>query len=60
KEGQRIERGTPIGTVGSTGNANPAGPHLHFAIHRMGPGERWHQGSPVNPYPLLAGEKRRS
>ena len=48
-------RGDPIGTVGSTGNANPAGPHLHFAIHRMAPGERWYQGRPVNPYPLLAG-----
>lgn len=54
-EGQRIARGAPIGTVGFTGNANPDGPHLHFAIHRMGPGEAWHQGAPVNPYPLLAG-----
>ena len=56
-EGQRIERGTRVGTVGSSGNANPSGPHLHFAIHRMDPGEDWHQGSPVNPYPLLAGKQ---
>jgi murein DD-endopeptidase MepM/ murein hydrolase activator NlpD len=56
REGQRVERGTPIGTVGATGNANPAGPHLHFAIHRMSPGEKWYQGSPINPYPLLAGK----
>jgi murein DD-endopeptidase MepM/ murein hydrolase activator NlpD len=55
-EGRRVERGTPIGFVGSTGNANPGGPHLHFAIHRMGKGEKWWQGSPVNPYPLLAGK----
>ncbi|MGQ0590000.1 MAG: M23 family metallopeptidase [Sphingosinicella sp.] len=55
REGQRIRRGDPIGTVGSTGNANPAGPHLHFAIRRMGPTDRWHQGIPINPYPLLAG-----
>ncbi len=54
-EGQTIARGAPIGTVGFTGNANPEGPHLHFAIHRMGEGEAWHQGAPVNPYPLLAG-----
>jgi peptidoglycan LD-endopeptidase LytH len=47
--------GAPIGFVGATGNANPAGPHLHFAINRMSEGEKWWQGSPVNPYPLLAG-----
>ena len=56
-EGDKIRRGQRIGSVGSTGNANPAGPHLHFAIHRMDPGERWYHGSPVNPYPLLAGRK---
>ena len=56
-EGQNVQRGTVLGTVGSTGNANPDGPHLHFAIHRMRPGEKWHQGSAVNPYPLLAGKR---
>ena len=56
-EGQAVQRGTPLGMVGSTGNANPAGPHLHFAIHRMGRGEKWYQGSAVNPYPLLAGKR---
>jgi murein DD-endopeptidase MepM/ murein hydrolase activator NlpD len=55
REGQAVRRGDPIGTVGSTGNANPAGPHLHFAVNRMGPADRWWQGTPVNPYPLLAG-----
>ena len=55
REGQRIARGDRIGLVGSTGNANPEGPHLHFAIHRMGEGERWWQGRAINPYPLLAG-----
>ena len=55
REGQRLGRGDPVGKVGSTGNANPAGPHLHFAVHRMGPADRWWQGTPVNPYPLLAG-----
>lgn len=57
REGQRVKRGQVIGYVGSTGNANPEGPHLHFAINRMAPGEKWHQGAPINPYPLLAGEK---
>ncbi|HTG79131.1 MAG TPA: M23 family metallopeptidase, partial [Sphingomicrobium sp.] len=55
-EGQKVARGSPIGLVGHTGNANPSGPHLHFAIFRMNPGERWWQGVPINPYPLLAGK----
>jgi murein DD-endopeptidase MepM/ murein hydrolase activator NlpD len=54
REGQQVARGAPIGTVGFTGNANPAGPHLHFAVHRMAAGEDWHEGTAVNPYPLLA------
>ena len=55
-EGQKVRRGTPIGYVGHSGNASPEGPHLHFAINRMAPGEKWHQGTPINPYPLLAGK----
>lgn len=57
REGRAVRRGDPIGTVGSTGNADPAGPHLHFAIRRMRPGDKWHQGMPINPYPLLAGKR---
>ncbi|HEU4877697.1 MAG TPA: M23 family metallopeptidase [Sphingomicrobium sp.] len=56
-EGQKLRRGAPVGYVGFTGNANPAGPHLHFAINRMAPGEKWYQGTPINPYPLLAGKR---
>jgi murein DD-endopeptidase MepM/ murein hydrolase activator NlpD len=56
KEGQVIKRGDPIGRVGVTGNSNPDGPHLHFAVYRMKPGEKWYDGTPVNPYPLLAGK----
>ncbi len=55
EEGEVLKPGDPIGSVGVTGNANPAGPHLHFAVHRMAPGERWHQGTPINPYRLLVG-----
>nr|WP_070152060.1 M23 family metallopeptidase [Sphingobium phenoxybenzoativorans] len=53
KEGQRIHSGDPIGTVGATGNALASAPHLHFAVNRMLPRQRWFEGEPVNPYPLL-------
>ena len=56
KEGQAVKQGDVLGTVGSTGNASPSGPHLHFAVNKMAPGDDWHDGSPVNPYPLLAGK----
>lgn len=56
-EGQQVMRGQVIGRVGHTGNANAEGPHLHFAINRMDPGQKWYQGEPINPYPLLAGKK---
>jgi murein DD-endopeptidase MepM/ murein hydrolase activator NlpD len=57
REGGRVKRGDLIGTVGISGNASPSGPHLHYAIYRMNAGERWWQGAPVNPYPLLAGSR---
>ena len=57
KEGQRVRRGQLLGRVGHTGNASPEGPHLHFAVNRMEPGWKWHQGAPINPFPLLAGKK---
>ena len=56
-EGQHLLRGSPVGFVGFSGNANPAGPHLHFAINRMSAGEKWYQGRAINPYPLLAGKQ---
>lgn len=56
-EGQHIRQGQVIARVGHTGNASPQGPHLHFAINRMSPGQHWWEGNPINPYPLLAGQK---
>lgn len=52
-EGQMLRRGQVIGRVGSTGNADPSAPHLHFAVFRLGPEKKWWQGTPVNPYPLM-------
>ncbi|WP_374584197.1 M23 family metallopeptidase [Pseudoduganella sp.] len=53
KEGQQVKRGDLIGYVGASGNADPAAPHLHFAMFELGPEKNWWQGKPVNPYPLL-------
>jgi murein DD-endopeptidase MepM/ murein hydrolase activator NlpD len=57
-EGMLLKRGDPLGYVGSTGNASPASPHLHFAIFRLGPDRRWWTGAPINPYPLLNDPRR--
>jgi murein DD-endopeptidase MepM/ murein hydrolase activator NlpD len=54
KEGMEIKRGDPIGYVGSTGNADPNAPHLHFAVFELTPEKQWWKGTPVDPYPLLA------
>jgi murein DD-endopeptidase MepM/ murein hydrolase activator NlpD len=54
-EGLSVHRGMLLGHVGHSGNASEEGPHLHFAVNRMAPGEGWWQGRPINPYPLLAG-----
>lgn len=56
-EKQSIKRGQVIGYVGSTGNANPAAPHLHFEIHRLGPEKQWWKGEALNPYPVLHGDQ---
>jgi murein DD-endopeptidase MepM/ murein hydrolase activator NlpD len=53
REGAFLARGDPIGYVGTTGNAPPNTPHLHFAIFELGPEKRWWEGKPVNPYPFL-------
>ena len=55
KEGQAVQRGDVIGYVGSSGNANDAAPHLHFAIFALGPQKKWWEGTAIDPFPLLTG-----
>ena len=60
REGMRVERGDVIGFVGSTGNADPRTPHLHFAIFELGPEKLWWKGKAIDPYPGLAAAVQRA
>ncbi len=53
REGMRVERGEIIGFVGSSGNADPNAPHLHFAILELGREKQWWKGRAIDPYPPL-------
>lgn len=52
-ERQQVRAGQVIAFVGSTGDASPDGPHLHFGMSTARPDEGWWQGQAINPYPLL-------
>lgn len=56
-EKKTVKRGEVIGYVGSTGNASPEAPHLHFEIHVLGPEKQWWKGESINPYPVLTGRQ---
>ena len=53
KEGQKVDTGTVLGTVGNTGDAEATPSHLHFAVF-----ERYSAAGPcrfpaLNPYSML-------
>jgi murein DD-endopeptidase MepM/ murein hydrolase activator NlpD len=49
-EGGKLRKGQVIGYVGSSGNASPDAPHLHFAIFKLGTEKQWWRGTPINPF----------
>jgi peptidoglycan LD-endopeptidase LytH len=53
KEGMKVKAGQVIGYVGTTGNAPPGSPHLHFGITMIGPDKNWWGGTAIDPYPIL-------
>lgn len=50
RDGQPVSKGDVIGYVGTTGNAPPNTPHLHFAIIELSNERRWWQGTAIDPY----------
>ena len=56
--GQTVRAGQAVGTVGSTGNALPEAPHLHFAVWRAPSADRFWDGDALNPYPLLTAPRQ--
>ena len=53
KEGSLVSKGEVIAYVGTSGNAPPGTPHLHFAIFELTDEKRWWDGRPVDPYLVL-------
>jgi murein DD-endopeptidase MepM/ murein hydrolase activator NlpD len=53
RTGMEVEQGDVLGYVGTTGNAPPNTPHLHFQVMRWRSDGRYWAGQPVNPHPFL-------
>jgi peptidoglycan LD-endopeptidase LytH len=52
-EGDAVRRGEVIGFVGTSGNAPPDTPHLHFAVFALGPDKHWWDGTAIDPYEVF-------
>lgn len=52
--GDRVAKGSVLGYVGTTGNAPPDTPHLHFQVMKRAAGRTWWDGPAINPLALFA------
>ena len=53
RQGVLLRAGQLLGYVGTTGDALPDAPHLHFAVFRLGPEKKWYHATAIDPLPLL-------
>ena len=60
REGLTVKKGDVIGFVGTTGNAPPGTPHLHFSISVLPSTKEWWKGTAIDPYPILTGATKRA
>lgn len=58
REGAIVRKGDRIGAVGTTGNAPPNVPHLHFAIMRTHDVRKWSEGTALDPRPIFLSAPR--
>lgn len=59
--GLEVKQGDLLGYVGTSGNAPPDTPHLHFQAMRFAKGRHdWWNGTPIDvrPFMLIGGEQR--
>ncbi|MBX9693438.1 MAG: M23 family metallopeptidase [Cyanobacteria bacterium] len=54
KDGDQIRRDQVIGYVGTSGNAPPNTPHLHFAINEITQDGDIYHGPAIDPYAVFA------
>jgi murein DD-endopeptidase MepM/ murein hydrolase activator NlpD len=55
REDDVVAQDQVIGYVGTTGNAPPNTPHLHFAVFEVGDDHKWWKGRALDPYLVFRG-----
>jgi len=52
-DGQVVKQGDVLGYVGTSGNAPPNTPHLHFGVFELDDSGRWWKGKALDPYQVF-------